>query len=138
METKTFEETQLLLSDLYARKLSSMEGCDTPCLLGNNNCKYPGKYQTCFECTFHIPTIYALSTLCEYLRKDMELFYSTDNLAKKFQISRRFAAKRRAFVQAINILGEDYVYGCLGMPKNDFIEEVITFNVTSKKLLQQA
>ena len=67
----------------------------------------------------------------------MELFYSTDNLAKKFQISRRFAAKRRAFVQAINILGEDYVYGCLGMPKNDFIE-VITFNVTSKKSLQQA
>lgn len=138
LETKTFEETQLLLADLYARKLSSIEGCDTPCLLGNNNCKYPGKYQTCFECTFHIPTIYALSTLCEYLRKDMELFYSTNNLAKKFQISKRFAAKRRAFVQAINILGEDYVYGCLGMPKNDFIEEVITFNITSKRLLQQA
>lgn len=136
LETKTFREIQELITNLFTRKLTSLEGSDVQCLFGGgDNCKLPDEDFTCFDCNFHIPTVYSLSTLCEYLHKDIDLFFETSNIPKKFQILERINSKKTALLQSIQQLGEDYVYGCLGMPKKDFIDKLIEFNIHSKKLL---
>jgi hypothetical protein len=120
---KSLEECQMLLTDIFTRKLPSKNGTDIQCIYSKLGCQRTD-LNSCFECSYHIPTIYVLSRLCDSILDDMDMYLSTINKANKFKLSLRISRKKIVVLEAIKKFGKDYVYGCIGMPREDFIERL--------------
>jgi len=120
---KNLEECQIMLTDIFTRKLPSKNGTDIQCLYSKLGCQRTD-LNSCFECNYHIPTIYALSALCDNIINDMDMYWSTINKAKKFKLALGIARKKIVVLEAIKKFGKDYVYGCIRMSREDFIEQL--------------
>ena len=142
---KSFRECQEILTDMFARNLSSKCGSDIQCLFGHNACKMPqldGEY-SCFDCPYHIPFIYALSRLCSSLVDNLkdylgipryikgegckEYLVNNPNASSKLnkrtllQTGLKIERRKVLLKEAIDKYGKNYVYQCLGVDRDDFI-----------------
>jgi len=120
--TMSFDECLQKANDLYAMNLPSKEGTDIQCLYSKNHCVHPNL--ECQECPYKISTIYSLSTLCDGLTHDMDMYNSTSNIAKRFKLSLKIHRKKNVLIEAIKRFGKDYIYGCLGLPRDKFLDKL--------------
>ena len=116
----SLEEAQSSLTDMFARKIPSKESKDVQCLYSRTGCERT-ELQSCFECQYHIPTIYALMTLCNGIKKDIIDFNETIIIPKKYKLSISTAKKKLVLLDAIQKFGKDYVYECLGYSRKEFM-----------------
>lgn len=118
----SFEEAQELSTDLFARKCISKDSVDIQCLYSNKGCQRPDLNNSggCFECQYHIPSIYVLDTLCNSIKKDIELIMETKIIPNKFKLALSIERKKLVLLQAIKKYGKDYVYSCIGLNRDDF------------------
>ena len=119
----SLKECQEKLTDLFARKLPSKDGEDIQCLFSKTKCQKQN-LDSCFECPFHIPTIYALSSLCDSIKHDFERYKINPCQVNKIKMAIKIHRKKLVFAEAINRFGEEYVMGCLGMTLDDFIDQL--------------
>lgn len=120
----SFEQCQKLFFDLYARKLPSKIGDDPQCLFGRTLCQRPN-IDDCFDCQFHIPNIYALSSLCESLKKDFIKFNSSSRyLANRLKIALNIHKKKLVLLEAIQKFGQEYVLSCINMTLDELIDNL--------------
>lgn len=75
-----------MLTDLFAIKLPSKEDVDIQCLCHNSGCLRTD-LNSCFECPYHIPSIYALSTLCESIKADFKKFYEASSKPARYRMA---------------------------------------------------
>lgn len=143
---KSFSECQELLTNLFICDLPSKDGSDIQCLFSKQGCQMPYKEDdfSCFDCPYHIPSIYALTRLCnnlidnykEYLGlpKDIKLNnfkqYLIDNpstksrlsIKSRMQVGLKIERRKVILREALNKYGADYIYRCLDMDRQTFIE----------------
>ena len=99
------------------------------CLISNEDCPKMSSMPSdkdevsCFDCSYHIPSIYALTTLCESIVNDLKR-YKTATRIKQFKLSLSIDRKCTLIAEAIAQYGEEYVYNCIGIDRQTFIEEV--------------
>ena len=143
---KSFSECQEILTDMFARNLPSKYGGDIQCLFSKTGCKMPNLDDkdecSCFDCPYHIPSIYALSKLCnslvnnykEYLGlpkniklKDFRSYLlespdksSTLNKKSKMQLGLKIERRKVLLIEAIKKYGAEYVYRCLDIDRDEF------------------
>lgn len=143
---KSFSECQEILTDIFVRNLPSKYGADIQCLLSKTGCKMPnldnGDECSCLDCPYHIPSIYALSRLCnslinnykEYLGlpKNMKLtdfktylLESPDkssalNSRNRMQLGLKIERRKVLLIEAIKKYGAEYVYRCLDIDREEF------------------
>lgn len=125
----SFEECQKLVTDLFARKLPSACGSDIQCLFSKKGCQRPDisskeDEASCFECPYHIPTIYALTSLCESIIRDLKRYKSELSIPNKFKLELSIHKKKLVLKEATDKLGNEYVFNCLGISREDYIEVV--------------
>lgn len=118
---RSFSECQEILTDLFARKLPSKEGTDVQCLFSKIGCQKTN-LKSCFECPYHIPTIYALSSLCKTLINDIQRYNDTKNIPNRYRIALSIHKKKFDLSEAVKKFGSEYVFNCLGIDKETFIE----------------
>ena len=114
---KSFNECQEILTDLFARKLPSRED-NVQCLVSKEGCKRID-LKSCFECQYHIPSIYALTMLCESMIEDMKNYHNVKG-AKKYKLALSIDRKSILLKEAMDILTPEYVYNCLGLTRDEF------------------
>ena len=114
---KSFNECQEILTDLFARKLPSRED-NVQCLVSKEGCKRID-LKSCFECQYHIPSIYALTTLCESMIEDMKNYHNVKGV-KKYKLALSIDRKSILLKEAMDILTPEYVYNCLGLTRDEF------------------
>lgn len=143
---KSFSECQELLTNLFTCDLPSKDGSDIQCLFSKQGCQMPYKEDdfSCFDCPYHIPSIYALTRLCnnlidnykEYLGlpKNIKLNnfkqYLIDNpstksrlsIKSRMQVGLKIERRKVILREALNKYGADYIYRCLDIDRQTFIE----------------
>lgn len=117
----TLKECQERVTDLFTRKLPSKNGEDVQCLFSKKGCQKQN-FDNCFECPFHIPSIYALTSLCESIKQDFERFNISQCQATKIKVAIKIHRKNLVLIEAIDRFGEEYVFGCLGISVENFID----------------
>lgn len=122
----SFEECQELVTDLFARKLPSKCGSDIQCLFSKKGCQRPDlnseDNSSCFNCPYHIPTIYSLTTLCESIINDLKRYNLESRVPNKFKLQLSIHKKKLVLSEAVQKLGSEYVFNCMGISRDDFIE----------------
>ena len=117
---KSLEQCQKILTNIFAKKLPSrME--NVQCLISKEGCCQTDKDKSCFDCPYHIPSIYALTTLCENIMNDLKLYKSSSRV-KQLKLSLSIDRKVVLLKEAIKKYGEEYVYNCIGIDREEFIE----------------
>lgn len=145
---KSFEECQEIYTSMCTMSLPSKCGSDIQCLFSKQDCQMPNLDDeddcACFDCPYHIPSIYALTKLCKNLidsykdylglPKNIELKdfknYLLQNpepkphLSKKsrMQIGLKIERRKVLLNEAIQKYGEEYIYRCLNIERKIFIE----------------
>ena len=126
---KSLKECQMLLASIFTEKLPSRMK-NIQCLISNQDCymrvNKMGSDEdevSCFDCPYHIPSIYGLTTLCESLVNDLKK-YKTASRIKQFKLSLSIDRKLVLLEEAINRYGEEYVYNCISLDKETFAREV--------------
>lgn len=109
---KSLKECQEILTDLFAKKMPSRE-LNVQCLMSKEGCQRPN-LRTCFECQYHIPSIYALTTLCKSLMVDINQYHTSSKI-KQYKLSLAIERKLVLLKEAIETFGYDYVYSCLNI-----------------------
>ena len=145
---KSFKECQEDLTNIFTGNLPSKCGSDIQCLFSKQGCQMPNLDDedkddcSCFDCPYHIPSIYALTQLCnnlidnckDYLGlpRDVELKdfkkYLLENpntiphLSKKSKMKLGLKIERRKVLlaEAIQKYGNEYVYRCLDIERDTF------------------
>lgn len=167
LSEKTFKETQITMTDMFARNLSSKYGSDIQCLFSKEGCQRIDLDDndedecSCFDCPYHIPSIYTLTNLCNSLAnnykdyiglprniklKDSKEYFKLHpsektTLTKKSRMQIGLKIKRREIllIEAIQKFGPEYVYSCLDIDREDFLElsDIVTldFNKNYPNLL---
>lgn len=123
---KSFNECQEILTDLFARKLPSRED-NIQCLVSKEGCKRID-LKSCFECQYHIPSIYALITLCESILNDMKNYHNVKG-AKKYKLALSIDRKSILLKEAMDILTPEYVYNCLGLSRDEFKSKLMSIDM---------
>jgi hypothetical protein len=123
ISSKSLKECQTMLTDLYTGSLPSKEGRDVQCIFSKGKCQRID-LDDCFECQFHIPTIYALSTLCNKIQQEITEYSKTKNKPRRFRLSLKIQRKKYILIEAIQRFGKDYVYECLGMNRDEFLDRL--------------
>lgn len=143
---KSFKECQEIFTNLFTMDLPSKNGRDIQCLFGKEGCQMPNLDDdcSCFDCHYHIPSIYALTRLCNNLvdnykkylgipeniqLKDIKNYllknpYTTPQLSNmsKIQIGLKITRRKVLLAEAIKKFGADYVYRCLDIDRKSFLE----------------
>lgn len=143
---KSFSECQELLTSIFTCDLPSKDGSDIQCLFSKQGCQktYEEDDFSCFDCPYHIPSIYGLTRLCnnlidnykEYLGlpKDIKLNdfkqYLIDNpstksrlsVKSKMQLGLKIERRKIILKEALAKYGPEYIYRCLDMDRQTFIE----------------
>lgn len=118
---KSLEDCQKILTDIYTEKMPSRMKY-VQCLISNEGCYKTASDEeeiSCFDCPYHIPSIYALTTLCEGIMSDMEK-YKTATRVKQFKLSLSIDRKTTLLKEAIVKYGHEYVYNCIGIDRESF------------------
>lgn len=143
---KSFKECQEIFTNLFTMDLPSKNGRDIQCLFSKEDCKMPNLDDdcSCFDCPYHIPSIYALTRLCnnlvdnykkylgvpediqlkdikKYLLKNPNTTTKLSNMSK-MQIGLKIERRKVLLVEAIRKFGADYVYRCLDIDRESFLE----------------
>lgn len=146
---KSFEECQEYLTNIFTCNLPNKDGSDIQCLFGSNNCQRPDlstesdEKVSCFDCCYHIPSIYALSRLCtsiiecykEYFcipkhiktreMKDFLFANQNNNIKKskksKLQLGLQIFRRKTLLQEALAKFGREYLFACLDLDREDFI-----------------
>lgn len=121
IEKKSLKECQQTLTDLFTDNLPSKEK-DIQCLVSKEDCRRTDK--ECLDCEYHIPTIYAITSLCKAIIAHIREYNKTINIAKQFKLALRIERKMIVLSEAIKRFGSKYVYNCLGMTKEELLEEL--------------
>lgn len=118
----TFEEAQELSTQLFARKCISKDSVDIQCLYSSKGCQRPDLNHPggCFECQYHIPSIYVLDALCSSIKNDIEAIMKTTIIPNKFKLALSIEKKKLVLLEAIKKYGKDYVYSCIGLSRDEF------------------
>ena len=119
---KSLEDCQKILTNIYTEKMPSRMK-HVQCLISNEGCYKTVSNEdeiSCFDCPYHIPSIYALTTLCESIMRDMKK-YNTATRIKQFKLSLAIDRKVILLKEAIAKYGQDYVYNCIGIDRDDFV-----------------
>lgn len=118
-----FQEIETLVTEIFARKAISKDSLNIQCLFSKKGCQRPDLEDKggCSECPYHIPNIYALDLLCESIKKDIIKIQKTNIIPEKFKLSLAIEKKKIDILEAIKKYGKDYVYGCLGYSREEFI-----------------
>jgi hypothetical protein len=123
VNSMSLKECQKKLTDIFLRNLPCKDSSDMQCLLSKRKCQRID-LSNCFECTYHIPTIYVLSSVCESIKDDLHNFGGTENKVKKFRLAVKISRKKIVLIEAVRAFGKDYVYGCLGMERDSFLDSI--------------
>lgn len=121
LSEKGLKECQEILTDLFARKLPSKQGSDIQCLFSKMGCQKT-ELKSCFDCPYHIPTIYALTSLCEVLVCDLKRYCETKNIPNRYKLALSIHRKKLVLSEAVKKFGSEYVFNCLGIDKETFID----------------
>ncbi|WP_338658555.1 hypothetical protein [Paraclostridium sordellii] len=115
----TYEKCISIVSNLSIGNLVSRKQ-DIQCLISREsfNCINGGD---CENCRFHIPSIYTLWTLCNSLKEEISIYFSTSNRGKKIKLSSRIHRKIDTVIQAISKYGQEYVYNCMDIEREEFL-----------------
>ena len=90
---------------------------------------------SCFDCPYHIPTIYSLSLLGEKILNNIEQIKNTNILPQKIKLFISLEKSKKILLEAINKFGKDIVYENLGCDRNEFIKKLAsTENALDKEL----
>lgn len=118
----SFEEAQELSTELFARKCISKDSVDIQCLYSSKGCQRPDLNHSggCFECQYHIPSIYVLDALCSSIKNDIESIMKTKIIPNKFKLALSIERKKIVLLEAIKKYGKDYVYSCIGLSRDEF------------------
>ncbi|MBO3374108.1 hypothetical protein [Clostridium perfringens] len=119
IEDKSFEECQELTYNMFTGNLPS-KSIDIQCLFSQSGCKFAKK--DCENCKYQIPNIYVLRTLCISLKEEMLLYLRTRQLCKRIKLSGRIHSKINMFMDAIDKFGMEYVYNCIDMKRDEFLD----------------
>lgn len=148
LANKTFEECQLLYTEMCTMSLPSKDDTDIQCLFSHEGCQMPNLDGTdkcsCFDCPYHIPSIYALTKLCNSLTDNYKMYLglpekislrdfkkyllenpnaqSPLNRMRKMQIGLKIERRRLLLAEAIGKYGKEYVYRCLDIDRETFID----------------
>lgn len=145
---KSFEECQEELTNIFTGNLPSKCGGNIQCLFSKQGCQMPNLDDedkddcSCFDCPYHIPSIYALTQLCnnlvdnciDYLGlprdvklKDFQNYLlenpnTVSHLSKKNKMKLGLKIQRRKvlLIEAIQKYGKEYVYRCLDIERDEF------------------
>lgn len=115
----SLEQLQMKATEIFARKLPSKESTNVQCLFGDSECKRT-ELESCFECQYHIPSIYALTAICDSIKSDLIKYHNTNLTSVKFRLVQSINKKKVDIKAAINKYGLDYVYNCLGIEREEF------------------
>ncbi len=115
----TFEEIQELLTDIYLRKVPSKDSKEILCAYGRDKCIDHNK--ACFDCMYHIPTIYSLTYLYGVLCQDIKEYSRCTMPAKKINILFRIERKKQIIREAMDKFGKEAVYDCFECTREEFI-----------------
>jgi len=123
----TYEQIEELCIDLFTSKLPSKDTTKIQCLY-SRNCKRPdlnedNKYNCCI-CPYRIPTIYAISEICDSIMRDILKISQTKILTEKFKLALAIDKKKINILDAMNKYGKDYVYACMGCSREEFIQSL--------------
>ena len=121
IEEKSLRECQELLTDLFTKKLPSKTDKDVQCLVSKTGCKRTD-LNDCLECQYHIPSIYALNSLCKSIMSDIKLYNETKIIPNRLRLALKIHKKKFVLQEAVKRFGRDYVFGCLGYSKDAFID----------------
>lgn len=116
------------LSQIYMSCLPSRQE-HVQCLFSNEGCKYPDRdieKIPCSVCKYGIPSIYAMKTLCNMLMEEICLFMEAKNIGRKIKLSSSIHNKMSVILVAINKFGKEYIYNCLDIDREKFIEIINT------------
>lgn len=133
LSEKSFTECQELLTDLYAKKLPSVMGSDVQCLCSKTGCRRieilneKDKW-SCFDCPYHIPTIYALASLCDGIRYDLKMYRQSTMPIIKRKYELKIHRKKLILSDAARKLGSEYVFNCLGITRQEYIDMLSEIN----------
>lgn len=119
---KSLEECQVILTDMFAKNLPSRQS-DVQCLVSKKGCQNP-QLEGCFNCPYHIPSIYALTSLCNSLLDDLNNYNITLNKAKQLKLIINIHRKRIIFKEALAQFGREYTYNCLGLTKEELLDKL--------------
>ncbi len=117
--SKGYEECVSILNNIYKHNLPSRQE-NVQCLMSKEGCKYP-ELNSCLDCRYNIPSVYALSTLCNSLKEDIDNYFSTTNKSKKIKLSMRLYRKKDILRQALLKYDQEYIYNCLNMTREEFL-----------------
>lgn len=120
---KSLDQCQKILTDIFLQKLPSRMK-NIQCLISKEECYLSNTIVdedvSCFDCPYHIPSIYALTTLCESITNDIKS-YKTATRIKQFKLALSIDRKIILIKEAIAKYGEEYVYNCIGIDRNSFL-----------------
>jgi hypothetical protein len=122
IEESSLEECEMFLTDIFTGNLPSREE-NIQCLISKKGCQRTD-LKTCMGCPYHIPSIYALTTLCKAILNDINEFKVTKNLPKQMKIALSFNRKIVVLKEAIHQFGEEYVYSCIGLSETELADEM--------------
>lgn len=130
---KSLDQCQRILTDIFAKKLPSRMA-NIQCLISREDCYLSNivvdedEEVSCFDCPYHIPSIYALTTLCESIMNDMKR-YKTATRVKQFKLALSIDRKLTLIKEAIAKYGQEYVYNCIGIDRESFLAMVDTIDL---------
>ena len=130
INSMTFEEIQELMTDIYLRKVPSKDSKEILCAYGRKGCVDCN--QSCFDCMYHIPTIYSLTSLYRTLCQDIEDITNCKVPAKKVAILFRIERKKQTIREAIAKFGKDTVYECFECTRDEFMNMLLKVPSTSE------
>lgn len=123
LNKSSFEECQKLIYKLYTNNLPSKCGKEVKCIISGNKCERPD-IDDCFECSYHIPSIYSLTFLYQSIMEDIKIINSSKNFPRKNRALCSLERKKIIMLEALNKFGKDYVYACLNIDRNKFINDI--------------
>lgn len=122
IESKSLDEAIAILNDIFLGNLPSRQP-DIQCLVSKQGCQRTDK-KLCYDCEYHIPSIYALKSICMALLEDIKAYYRVSNIMMKMKHSISAYRKLSIFKEAINKFGREYVYACFGMSKEELLGQM--------------
>lgn len=116
----SLKECQNYLVNIFTNSMPSKSGSEIQCLSSLKGC-LRNDLTSCFECPYHIPTIYAISLLYDNITIDIENYHLSNNIPFKIKLTLGIEKKKLVLLEAIKKFGKEYVYSCLDVEREKFI-----------------
>ena len=117
---ESFDKCVEVVTNIFMQNLPARQE-DIQCLFSETRCKCKD-CDKCIDCKYQIPNIYVLRTICLALKEEMHEYIKTPQLGKRIKLSAKIHTKILIFMEAIDKYGKEYVYNCIDMKRDDFME----------------